>query len=259
MSQGHCSSGAWGKPHSHFEGMLWRMVCCSSAQQEQRAEAQDESLSSHPGWLRAGTAGHGGPRQQVGAQHFRTRWQRVLSSFQEPPPHPVPASVDSTGDILARAPCQPGPCPPLAWTAAAAEPTWLWCWQGYPAALCLLRALPAPRPLAQGSGSRLPQPPSVSAPDSMSGAVLVQPCRQRLSQVQPPSQLGDTCWQGQGGDSSWIPSERWPRRSCLGSGPGIAHRGIAQHSMAEYSMLRQGMVRRAWHSTPWHTERGTKR
>lgn len=41
------------------------------------------------------------------------------AAFQELPPHPVPASVESTGRILARAPCQPaGPCPPPAWSGS---------------------------------------------------------------------------------------------------------------------------------------------
>lgn len=110
-------SGAWGKPHGQFEGMLWTTVCHGSAQ------------AGPMGWC-PGRAPALPPQAGQGREPLATValagewvlsvsqpcWQRVPSSFQEPPPHPVPASVDSMGRILARAPCQPtGPCPPPAW------------------------------------------------------------------------------------------------------------------------------------------------
>lgn len=148
------------------------------------------------GWPRPGATSHHGSGRRVGAQC--PHWQRVPSGFLQPPPQPVPPGVDSVGHILARAPCQPtGPCPPPAGPVASAAPAPPRRWQGHPVQQRATRvdtATPLPQHGALGPVSSAPPVPAPASAYGASG--------QRLGQLQPPSGLGDTCWQGQGGDSS---------------------------------------------------------
>lgn len=122
-----CQPWAWGAAPTGLQGdtLALAVLFHSSAGAGTMGWCQDKPLC--PSWdghaWGSPAPGPGGPSGQWVLSISRPCWQRVLSRSGASPAS-VPASVDSRGHILARAPCQPlAPAHCLPSPAASVEPT----------------------------------------------------------------------------------------------------------------------------------------
>lgn len=201
-----------------------------------------------PGWPRARATGQRGPGRRVGAQRLPAApaagAKQLSRSF--PRTRSLPALTQQDASRPGHPASPPAPAHHLPGPAASAEPAPLRWWQGHPVQHCV-SCVGTASPTAPSLGLRVfiisaPSPglrvfvisaPPVPAPAGLSGHFG---CRTQWAAAEPASVtvlagLGDTFWQGQGGNSSQTPT----------------HQKVAQEGPS--CLLDLAL---AWHGTAWH-------